>query len=135
MAAYPPFNYDGSNRLPNGSSFNGSTTMTGSYTIQVQKGQRAGTANYSTMQSYCSSLNEDGTGWRIPTQIELHAMYINKAKIEGSTGASAFLSSGCWSSSVYDGLSDRRCGLNFYNGNFYWNDTSDDYFVRCVRDN
>lgn len=135
MAAYPPFNYDGSNRLPNGSSFNGSTTMTGSYTIQVQKGQRSDYANYSTMQSYCSSLNEDGTGWRIPTQIELHAMYINKAKIEGSTGASAFISSNCWSSSVYSGNSGRRCRLNFSGGNFSWYSTSDNSYVRCVRDN
>ena len=136
MAAYPPFNYDGSNRLPNGSSFNGSTTMTGSYTIQVQKGQRAGTANYSTMQSYCSSLNEDGTGWRIPTQIELHAMYINKAKIEGSTGASAFISNYYWSSSVSNGNSNRRCLLYFDNGNFNnYGGTSNGYYVRCVRDN
>lgn len=135
MTAYPPFNYDGSNRLPNGSSFNGSTTMTGSYTIQVQKGQRSDYANYSTMQSYCSSLNEDGTGWRIPTQIELHAMYINKAKIEGSTGASAFISSNYWSSSVCDGNSDRRCRLYFSNGSFGWNRTSNGDYVRCVRDN
>lgn len=135
MAAYPPFNYDGSNRLPNGSSFNGSTTMTGSYTIQVQKGQRAGTANYSTMQSYCSSLNEDGTGWRIPTQIELHAMYINKAKIEGSTGASAFISGYYWSSSVCNGYSNRRCRLSFYNGSFSYDDTGGISYVRCVRDN
>ena len=135
MAAYPPFNYDGSNRLPNGSSFNGSTTMTGSYTIQVQKGQRAGTANYSTMQSYCSSLNEDGTGWRIPTQIELHAMYINKAKIEGSTGASAFISNWYWSSSVYGGNSSRRCILDFDSGSFNGYGTSNGGYVRCVRDN
>lgn len=135
MAAYPPFNYDGSNRLPNGSSFNGSTTMTGSYTIQVQKGQRSDYANYSTMQSYCSSLNEDGTGWRIPTQIELHAMYINKAKIEGSTGASAFISSNYWSSSVCNGNSDVRCVLYFSNGNFSGNNTGNSQYVRCVRDN
>lgn len=135
MAVYPPFNYDGSNRLPNGSSFNGSTTMTGSYTIQVQKGQRSDYANYSTMQSYCSSLNEDGTGWRIPTQIELHAMYINKAKIEGSTGASAFISSSYWSSSVCSGNSGRRCRLYFNGGGFGWSSTSSSYYVRCVRDN
>ena len=135
MAVYPPFNYDGSNRLPNGSSFNGSTTMTGSYTIQVQKGQRSDYANYSTMQSYCSSLNEDGTGWRIPTQIELHAMYINKAKIEGSTGASAFVSNYYWSSSVYGGNSSIRCRLNFLNGNFSYYTTSNGNYVRCVRDN
>ena len=135
MAVYPPFNYDGSNRLPNGSSFNGSTTMTGSYTIQVQKGQRSDYANYSTMQSYCSSLNEDGTGWRIPTQIELHAMYINKAKIEGSTGASAFVSNWYWSSSVYDGNSNGRCILHFGNGNFSGGSTGTNRYVRCVRDN
>lgn len=135
MTQYPPFNYDGTNKLPNGCTFDGTATMTGSYTIQVEKGQRAGYANYSTMQSYCSSLNEDGTGWRIPTQIELHAMYINKSTIEGSTGASPFISGWYWSSSVYGGDSGRRCDLNFYNGGFGNANTSGSYYVRCVRDN
>lgn len=76
---HPPFNADGTDNAASHGitnvSLSASPTMTGSYTIQVEKGQRAGYANYSTMQSYCSSLNEDGTGWRIPTQIELHAMY------------------------------------------------------------
>lgn len=135
MTQYPPFNYDGTNKLPNGCTFDGTATMTGSYTIQVEKGQRAGAANYSTMQSYCSSLNEDGTGWRIPTQIELHAMYINKAKIEGSTGASPFISNSYWSSSVYSGNSNYRCLLNFSSGSFNTSSTGYGYYVRCVRDN
>ena len=135
MTQYPPFNYDGTNKLPNGCTFDGTATMTGSYTIQVEKGQRAGYANYSTMQSYCSSLNEDGTGWRIPTQIELHAMYINKSTIEGSTGASPFISSYYWSSSVCGGNSNGRCLLDFSSGSFGSNTTSDNYYVRCVRDN
>lgn len=133
MGAYPPFNYDGSNRLPNGSSFNGSTTMTGFYTIQVQKGQKSDNANYSTTQSYCSSLNEDGTGWRIPTQIELYAMYINKAEIEDSAGASAFIGNNYWSSSVCSGNSGNRCLLFFGSGSFGMGSTGGSHYVRCVR--
>ena len=132
MRQHPPFNYDGTNKLPNSCTFDGTAIMTGSYTIQVQKGQRAGYANYSTMKSYCSSLNEDGTGWRLPTQIELHAMYINKTEIGSS---SSFISLNYWSSSVYNGDNGRRCDLNFSNGNFGSNVTSNDGYVRCVRDN
>ncbi|WP_160034608.1 hypothetical protein [Parabacteroides chinchillae] len=39
-----------------------------------------------------------------------------------------------WSSSVYNGNADRRCKLNFNNGNFNWNNTSNNNYVRCVRD-
>lgn len=107
--------------------------MTGFYTIQVQKGQRSDNANYSTTQSYCSSLNEDGTGWRIPTQIELHAMYINKAKIESSAGASVFIGNNYWSSSVCSGNSGNRCLLFFGSGSFGMGSTGGSHYVRCVR--
>ena len=134
MATYPPFNIEGTNHLPNGSTFDGTATMTGSYIIQVQKGQRSSANNYSVMQSYCSGLDEDGTGWRLPTQIELHAMYMNRAKIEGSAGASTFVSSTYWSSSVYSGDSGRRCLLLFASGNFGYYTTDGYRYVRCVRD-
>ncbi|RGP16935.1 DUF1566 domain-containing protein [Parabacteroides gordonii] len=45
-----------------------------------------------------------------------------------------FISNNYWSSSVYNGNSDRRCKLNFNNGNFNWNNTSNNNYVRCVRD-
>lgn len=132
MAKYPPFDYDGSNKLPNGSSFDGSTTMTGSYTIQIEKGQGTGKVDYATTQNYCSSLAEDGlSGWRIPTQIELHAMYINKAKIEGATGVSPFISGSYWSSSVYN---NTRCRVSFVSGVFNGPISAGAFYVRCVRD-
>lgn len=134
LTAYPPFNYYGSNRLLNGSSFNGSTVMTGSYTIQVERGQKVDAARYSILQNYCSDLNEDDlSDWRLPTMIELHAMYINKGKIEDSTSTSAFINNWYWSSSIYNGMNGAYCDLFFGNGNF--NGSYDyDYYVRCVRD-
>lgn len=132
MAKFPPFDYDGSNKLPNGSSFDGSATMTGSYTIQIEKGQGTDKVDYATTQNYCSSLAEDGlSGWRIPTQIELHAMYINKAKIEGATGVSPFISGSYWSSSVY---SNTRCRVSFVSGVFNGPISAGTFYVRCVRD-
>ena len=132
MAKYPPFDYDGSNKLPNGSSFDGSATMTGSYTIQIERDQGKGKVDYATTQNYCSSLAEDGlSGWRIPTQIELHAMYINKAKIEGATGVSPFISGSYWSSSVY---SNTRCRVSFVSGVFNGPISAGTFYVRCVRD-
>lgn len=132
MAKFPPFDYDGSNKLPNGSSFDGSATMTGSYTIQIERGQGTGKVDYATTQNYCSSLAEDGLfGWRIPTQIELHAMYINKAKIEGSTGVSPFIDASYWSSSVY---SNTRCRVSFVSGDFNGPTSAGTFYVRCVRD-
>ena len=135
---HPPFDADGTNTAASHGltdvNLSTSPTMTGSYSIQVQKGQ-TGTGTYSVQQSYCTKLNEDGTGWRLPTMIELHAMYKNKTAIEGSDGASPFNSSYYWSSSVYSGNSDNRCGLNFSNGSFSTSYTSFNRYVRCVRDN
>ena len=135
---HPPFDADGTNTASSHGitnvSLSASPTMTGSYSIQVEKGQKVGTGNYSTQKSYCSGLNDDGTGWRLPTQIELHAMYKNKAAIEGAGGASLFISFVYWSSSVYGGNSNNRCILNFNGGNFGYHDTSGNDNVRCVRD-
>ncbi|MFV0582761.1 MAG: hypothetical protein ACK5N4_12035 [Parabacteroides gordonii] len=47
---------------------------------------------------------------------------------------SPFISNWYWSSSVYNGNSDRRCKLNFNNGNFNNNNTNNNNYVRCVRD-
>lgn len=136
MTQYPPFNYEGSNKLPEDCSFDGNATMTGTYTIQVETKQKADSKSYVIQKNYCSSLNEYGkSDWRVPTQIELHAMYMNKDKIESSTDAKPFIGNDYWSTSVYDGKSGARCLLNLATGNFYGtNDMTSNRYVRCVRD-
>lgn len=134
MKVYPPFDADGTNNYHACTVNETAGTMSGSYTIEVEKGQRKTTALYEVAKKeYCTELDEDGKGWRLPTLIELHAMFINKAKIEGS-GASPFLSKWYWSSSVYDGNSSIRCRMSLDNGSFHYYYTSDDNYVRCVRD-
>ncbi|WP_455628335.1 BACON domain-containing protein [Parabacteroides chinchillae] len=139
---HPPFNADGTDMAAShgitnvvlGSSAAGST-LKGSYLIQVQRTQKSDYAVYSTQQSYCNNLTEDGfSDWRLPTQIELHAMYKSKAKIEAGANATAFLSSWYWSSSVWRGNASYRCLLGFTNGGFDNYYTNANYYVRCVRD-
>jgi len=139
LKLFAPFNYDGLDRLPNNCTYDGGTTMTGSYTIRVQKGQKEDRPNYPEVQSYCSDLKEDGlSGWRIPTLIELHAIYINKTKIESFPGAKAFLyafNPFYWSSSVYGNDHRAQSVVNFTNGLFGgYGATDGDSYIRCVRD-
>ena len=134
MGAYPPFNCDGEDRLPDGCTYDGAATMTGSYAIQVQRGERGAVCNYATMQSYCSELNEDGlSDWRIPTQIELYALYINWSDLLNA-GASAFMGGGYCSSSVYNNNINNRCRLNVSGGNFGGGSIAESRGIRCVRD-
>lgn len=138
-AKYPPFNADGKDMAASHGitnvSLSTTPTMSGSYTIQVQKTQKEGYANYDAMKRYCSGLNEDGIGWRLPTMIELYAVYIDKVAIENEAGM-PFVANNYWSSSIFDNGS-LSCKLDFANGNFvdgYYATTNSGY-VRCVRDN
>ena len=135
---HPPFDADGTDTAPSHGitdvNLSESPTMTGSYSIQIQKGQKTGTSIYSVQQSYCSELDEDGTGWRLPTLIELRAIYNNKEEIESSEGASGF-ERWYWSSSVYKGDGNNRCIHYFDASRFFFTKTSNNGgSVRCVRD-
>ncbi|SEG10323.1 Lcl domain-containing protein, partial [Parabacteroides chinchillae] len=135
--AYPPFNYDGgASSGTTGSDRNGSSsafTVSKEYSIEVSKTQPSGTYYYGTgaAKAECTKL---GSGWRLPTQIELFAMYQNKAKLESISGFAAFISNYYWSSSVYNGSAGSRCRLDFNDGGFNYNYTIGNDFVRCVRD-
>lgn len=132
---FPPFDCDGSNRIPEGVIFDGSTTITGSYTIQVEKGQRVDRyISYPTAQSYCSGIIDGESGWRLPTMIELYAMYINRATIEGSVGVSPFIDQ-YWNSSTYAASNSYRCAINFRDGLPNGFTANSNYCnARCVRD-
>ena len=135
---YPPFNYDGNILLPDGCSYD-EGVMTGSYTIQVQKGQKAEGATYENMQTYCANLDEENlSGWRIPTEIELYAIYVNKDIVVNSVSdVKPFIEEsvlGYWSSTVWSGDNTRRCRIYFGNGGFdYGPITYNGRYIRCVR--
>ena len=135
IALYPPFDADGINNYHDCTVDETAGTITGSYTIQIEKYQVPVVLPYKTVQSYCADLNEDDlSDWRMPTQIELYSMYMNRVQIGTATSASAFIWGGYWSSSVYNDNSNRRCKLYFSNGIFDFNHISYSYYVRCVRD-
>ncbi len=135
LSAYPPFNYDGgASSGTTGADRNGTSstaTVTKEYSIEVEKTERGSYSNYATAVSYCSGK---GSGWRVPTQIELFAMYQNKSTLESISGFAAFTSNWYWSSSVYNGGTGVRCMLYFNNGNFSSGNTNNSRYVRCVRD-
>ena len=147
LTAYPPFNYDGgmvSGTL--GSDYKGvssTATISTPYTIEVEATQSSTTYQYvnSSAKNYCIGK---GNGWRLPTEIELFAMWTkckgantNAADDDAaSTSLGAKFGSGWyWSSSVYVDARTSRCILSFYDGgiSYSWATDSDRY-VRCVRD-
>ena len=130
-----PFNADGTDQYHGCTVDITAGTMIGSYTIQVEKEQRSGTDNYPTIQSYCQNLDKDGlSDWRIPTLIELHAIYINRSTIE-STGISPFFDDYYWSSSFLNGrINSNPCMLSISNSNYNWDMEVNSHYVRCVRD-
>lgn len=144
--AYPPFNYDNGNVTGGGSDYKGNSsayTISTPYTVEVESTQSASTYVYnnSAAKNYCTSK---GTGWRLPTQIELFAMWTkckgtNNDATDSEAASTAlgakFISGYYWSSSVCSGNSSRRCLLYFSSGNFGTNSTSYGSYVRCVRDN
>ncbi|SEF69369.1 Lcl C-terminal domain-containing protein, partial [Parabacteroides chinchillae] len=137
LTHFPPFNYDGGTVTgTTGSDYKGvssTATISTPYSIEVSKTQPSGAYQYDNgnAKAQCTAL---GSGWRLPTQIELFAMYQNKATLENISGFAAFIGSGYWSSSVYDGYAGGRCVLRFSDGSFSGNVTVDSRYVRCVRD-
>ena len=135
LTYYPPFNYDGGVVGTLGSDYKGKSsdaTISTPYSIEVEKTERGSTSIYQPAIDYCKGK---GSGWRLPTQIELFAMYQNKSKLESISGFAAFVSHWYRSSSVSNGYVTSRSALNFTNGDFGWGFVSDgDSYVRCVRD-
>ncbi|WP_293713193.1 BACON domain-containing carbohydrate-binding protein [uncultured Parabacteroides sp.] len=144
--AYPPFNYDNGNVTGGGSDYKGNSsayTISTPYTVEVESTQSSSTYVYnnSAAKNYCTGK---GAGWRLPTQIELFAMW-TKCKgtnndatdnEDASTALGAkFISYYYWSSSVSNGSSNNRCVLYFTSGGFNYSGTDGSRYVRCVRDN
>ena len=138
MTVRPPFDEDGTNKYHGCAVNENAGTMTGSYVIQVQKGQLVEYGNYTVVKSYCRDLNEDGlSGWRLPTLIELWGIYKNKTRIASSTGASAFSGYYYWTSSTFirNGDSGYRSLVSIPTGEISGCSNIDyDECIRCVRD-
>ncbi|WP_304252411.1 BACON domain-containing protein [Parabacteroides gordonii] len=147
---HPPFDADGVNTAAShgltGVVLSEAPVMTGYYQIQVESTQWLEYKNYVTMQTHCNDLDVDGhLDWRLPTQIELYAMW-DKSKgtdPQGSAGdgeadskifGASFLASYYWSSSVSSSSIGLRCGLDFGSGSFSSGYTTSNGYVRCVRD-
>ena len=132
--AYPPFNYDGgvsSNTI--GSDRNGvssSCILSDTYSIEVEITEKGSNCTYAAAVSYCSNK---GSGWRMPTMIELKAMYDDRTPLLNS-GVTTFGNNWYWSSSVYNSTQNSRCVLIFKDGKFEYNYTTSVNYVRCVRD-
>lgn len=132
---YHIFNYDGgvsSGSL--GSDLNGNSqtrTLTKEYIIEVEKTERgSAVANYAAAVKYCK---DKSGGWRVPTLIELYAMYENQTTLMKNEVA-AFKKNDYWSSSTHRHEGERSI-KNFADGHYdYWNVVRTDRYVRCVRD-
>lgn len=137
MTAYPPFDEDGTNQYHGCTVNETEGTMQGSYIIQVQRTQRKDATHYPDMSSYCLGLSEDGwEDWRLPTMIELNAIYDHKSEIANGVDADKFIDNHYWSSSIWTGNDGRRVILFFARTTdcFGWGITSGNAQVRCVRD-
>lgn len=142
---HPPFDVDGTDKS---SSFgitklelNNNPTMTGSYTIQVQKKQKAynytpgsyGTVNYSVQKQYCANLGEDNHhDWRVPTELELYEVCLNRERIGGGE-IDSIPKQWFWSSSYYNHDSGHRCRVRSSDGVLDHNYTDKEGAIRCVR--
>lgn len=152
LSTYPPFNYDGGNTANDatGNDYKGNSQtcmVTDPYLIEVESTQSQTGCRYPKAVEYCI---DKGDGWRLPTIIELFAMW-DKAKgsdtdatddeeassIFGDPFIYKYPTQSYWSSSVApkDGSIGVRCRLNFFGGTLGTNNTLHfDNFVRCVRD-
>ena len=132
---YHIFNYDGgvsSGSL--GSDLNGNSqtrTLTKEYIIEVEKTERgSAVANYAAAVQYCK---DKSGGWRVPTLIELYAIYENQTTLMKNEVV-AFKKNDYWSSSTHRHAGERSI-KNFADGHYdYWNIVRTDRYVRCVRD-
>lgn len=128
-AEYPPFNNEGSDFR--GISYN--CTLTKEYSIEVEKTEyrHNEAVPYSEARNYC---NNKGGGWRLPTMIELKAVYDNRAALQAISGFVPFIAASYWTSSYHYG-SSQRCVIQFSPaGVFSYTGTIGGQPVRCVRD-
>lgn len=152
LKTHPPFNYDGGNYTGNNGTdrpgtSSSSCTITTSYYIEVEETQSELAYSYYKGEVYdhCASKGE---GWRVPTMIEMFAMWLkckgnNVSAIDEEDASSElgakFLGVWYWTSSVL-GMSyqsPQRAVMYMKDGQFsyvFGVAESTKSVVRCVRD-
>lgn len=135
IAIYPPFDMEGVDYKGISSDY----TISTPYAIEVETTQSISTFNYSPAANHCSLKGE---GWRLPTMIELFAIWqITKGTNDDGTDdeiasfafGDKFSDSWYWSCSVYPSNKSRRCLFDF-TGTYYHGAMNYAWKVRCVRD-
>jgi len=92
------------------------------------------TANWADAATYCTSLNLDGPGWRLPSIEELVSI-TDKSRTNPSIDPTFqnVTSNLYWSSTTYAFLSGYAWGVNFYYGGDGLGAKTSSFYVRCVR--
>ena len=142
LTAYPPFNYDNGIITSVGADYKGESStcrVYKSYTIEVEKIQNMIPCIYIDALTYCVSK---GTGWRLPMEIELFAIWAkckgtNNDTTDDEKASRTFgdkFSGYYFSSSIYNSDSECRCVLYFDIGLLTSNRAEYCQYIRCVRD-
>ncbi|MDQ7085156.1 MAG: DUF1566 domain-containing protein [Sulfurovum sp.] len=87
-----------------------------------------------TASTYCSNLSLGGGGWRLPTVKEL-LFIVDNGKYSPSIDSQFqnTISSYYWSSTSNASYTSYAWYVDFYNGNTYYYNKSNSFYVRCVR--
>lgn len=132
MSSFPPFRYDGGVVTATGMDRSGcvsnSCTVNAPYSIEVSKEQN------STQSTYAEAIGRCPSGWRIPTMIELFAIYRNRDSFGNIDGFKGFKGGVYWSSSVGSNNAANRANLSFSNRAFTNALVGASRYARCVRD-
>lgn len=93
------------------------------------------TTNYAVQKKYCDNLVEDSyDDWRLPTELELYEICINKARIDKGDGVMPLIDKmWLWSCSVYQHDEGHRCRVRQNDLMMDHNYTNKEGAVRCVR--
>ncbi len=116
---------------------NGNGTITDNNTALVWQKQDDGTARtWDAANAYCSGLSLAGTGWRLPTRMELITI-VDYGRFSPTINTVYFPSAqpyaNYWSSTSYAAQPSSAWTVYFFNGNVSWNSKTSANYVRCVR--
>ncbi len=95
----------------------------------------ASSYTWSNAQSYCTGLNLNGTGWRVPSMNELQTI-VDETKTNPPIDPTAFPSTpvaSFWTSSPLAGSGSFAWLVNFNNGDTVYSGVANAFRIRCVR--
>ncbi len=92
-------------------------------------------ADWHEAKNYCSNLNLNGRGWRLPTRTELRTIvdYSQENPAVNTDFFKEIISALYWSETTFAGNKDVAWRTNFNDGGDYISFKDSHYFVRCVR--